>query len=1026
MRVVRGRACHERGSWMSDAAPRLTADLYREMVFALAQQGTLFGIGAFLYAWMLARSRSSAAKLLPALGLILLAAFTLYNPINLGVVGQFDARRIVIAFAALDLPLPHALAVAVATSLLRLAIGGPAALAGVCNIWLSFALARLFARLIRQRRLRRDIVFYAMFGISAGPTYMLAQILFMPQHPFSVMLQDGTLAVTTAINIFACCAFGLIVDHMLERGRQARALADNAIAMQRVLHGATHGIAIHDGLKPLFVNETFARMHGFETPQALLRTGTLAPLLVAPTGTAITDAVLWAAAPPDGLPRFERDWPARRANGTQIWMDVELRRTIWNGKEALQTIAVDVTEAHRAAELLQARRAMLERHQAALLLLLRLPLDGSLSPDEIVTHMLPVCAAGMQCERVTLWQADIVTEIYERLGSHSIDDGVRYDTARFPARSLPGWTEVHANGMTVVTDLDGHAAHELVRLFCERTQGLLLARFPVDSRHRGLLAFSNWSQRDWVLEEQIFARAAANIVGLALLSSLRQKNFASLDAVVDAIVIFDRGNRILYGNRAAYDQVGLGSKDPFDEHAIQLLPALPEAGEGETTHVVAWTRLDGSNAKVRVARNLLPDGGSIVIWRDVTAELESQQEREELRGQLAQAAKMEAVGRLAGGIAHDFNNMLGAIIGFAGFLADDLAEQAELQSYARKILTVSDRAKQLVAQVLAFSNGRDVPMETLDLRDVAQEAREMLRGLLPAAVDLTLSVPESASLVCGNAGQLQQVIVNLCVNARDALPQTGGGIVLSIERVRAAGASPLDTAGDLAAISDAHLVHGRLEPDAVYIRLRVQDNGAGMSQDVLERIFEPFFTSKERGRGTGLGLAVVHGLLAGHRAAYAVASKAGRGTVFAIFLPQAADAAQERPVPLRQPPADSRSLSVLLVDDEPELLEAMAIGLQRLGLSVAATTEPQQAISWIASQPGRFDVLVTDQVMPAMRGTALIGVAKRADPALRVILTTGYSDGATEETALAAGADLFVLKPVPPETVAHAVHVLLA
>ncbi|GIL40841.1 response regulator [Roseiterribacter gracilis] len=1011
---------------MTEAAPIAATDLFREIAIGLAQQGTLIGVGVLAYAWVLTRAVRTGDRWFPTLLLIVLAGVTIFLPFNFGRVGgQFDMRRVPITFAALDVPLPHGMLVTASAILFRLMIGGPKAAAGIGNIVLSFAVALLFAYAVRRGWMKRNLIGYALVGITAGPTYALSQILSSPPHTLPDMIADGTLVAVILFNTAATCFFGLVTDYALDQERRDRALADSAIAMQRILHGSVQGILIHDGLKPIFANETFARIYGFDSPQALLHLGTIKPLLISRTGNNITDQVLWDVAPPDGRARLERDVPARRADGTLIRVDLEIRRTLWNGKEVLQAIAIDVTDAHRAAALLQGRRAMLERHQSALLALLRLQMDGSLSPADVAAAVLPLAAQGMNCERVGLWQIDVAARSCDRVAYYGEDHGMRYEHASYPYDRIPqSWID-SSSAATVINDTLTDTTPEQLEQISERTRSLLLIRFPVDSRHAGALAFNGFAPREWLLEEQIFARAVANIVGLAMLSALRQKNFASLDAVVDAILVVDRGGRVTFANRSAYDQIGLSQDDLIDEHAMSLLPALPPESDEESSHVVEWTRLDGSKALVRVLRNSLADGGSIASWRDVTAEIESKTEREMLRSQLAQAAKMEAVGRLAGGIAHDFNNMLGAIIGFAGFLRDDLQENAELQSYASKILTVSDRAKQLVAQILAFSHGRDMAMAPLDMRDVAQEARELLRGLLPAATDIQLTITAAPATILGNAVQLQQVMVNLCVNARDALPDGSGRIALSIDLIRSNSTSPLEAGGDERPGYDAHLVHGALDLEQPYVRLRIEDNGAGMSQAVLDRIFEPFFTSKERGRGTGLGLAVVHGLLVGHQAAYAVSSNIGRGTVFDIFLPFAAATTRDTATYRNEKPPAVRSLSLLLVDDEPDLLDAMAIGLRRLGLEVAATTQPQQAVAWVAEQPGRFDVMVTDQVMPGLRGTALIPMVKRADPQLRVILTTGYSDGATEEGALAAGADAFILKPVPPETVARAAQVVL-
>jgi signal transduction histidine kinase len=295
-----------------------------------------------------------------------------------------------------------------------------------------------------------------------------------------------------------------------------------------------------------------------------------------------------------------------------------------------------------------------------------------------------------------------------------------------------------------------------------------------------LILFYDALPRSWSLEEQIFARATGNIVGMAMLSHLRQRNFESLDAVLDAIIIFDRDGLVTYANRAAYDQIGLSPGDLFDDEAMQLLPAMPAPNVDETAHTVPWTRLDGSTTEVRVLHTRLADGGSVASWRDISVELESEKEKETLRMQLTQAAKMEAIGRLAGGMAHDFNNLLGAIMGFAGFLVDDLDEGSEQHGYAMRVLSVSERARQLVMQILAFSRAEGAARTPASLTEWAREGRDLLQGLLPASTQLVMHASADELHVHANATQLQQILVNLCVNANDALPEDGGTIEIDV------------------------------------------------------------------------------------------------------------------------------------------------------------------------------------------------------------------------------------------------------
>lgn len=1002
-----------------------------QAIGALARQVSLLAISAIAYAWLLQtwrRSRAWLALLLATTLMCVLVALTLLNPVKLVTVGQIDVRDVIVSFATLDLPLLPSLVVTAVAMAVRGSFGDVAAGAGVTNIALTFLVARALRHAIDRGTLTRGLRTYAFLAIVQWPIFVIPSVMMIPGRTLGQMLDDGSLLSMLVLGIVTVF-FGWVCDLIGRQADKDQTIEENAISLRHILDGSTQGVLIHDGLTPIFANETFARIYGYASADAVIAAGTIAPLVVTQSGRAPSDEMLWLQADPRGVPTFMGDRQARRVDGSTIWIDAEIRLTMWRGRRAIQTTVVDVTDAHRAADLLQQRREMLARHQDALLELLRLRFDGSQTFSDIAQSALPLLNSGMGGSRTSICMIDLAAGLFDCLGYFEPAKGFSPGEVVLRSSDLIGIEgEMQAASTILIADVDDRSVEPSLGNLLRQAgaQSGLITRVPVDSRYACLLLFYDSRPRGWSLEEQIFARATGNIVGMAMLSHLRQRNFESLDTVLDAMIIFDRDGLVTYANRAAYDQIGLSPGDLFDEHALQLLPSMPVPEVGGASHDVPWTRLDGSTTQVRVLHSRIADGGSVASWRDISIELESEKENEALRMQLTQAAKMEAIGRLAGGMAHDFNNLLGAIMGFAGFLVDDLDEGSEQHGYAMRVLSVSERARQLVMQILAFSRAEGAARAPVSLGDWAREGRDLLQGLLPASTQLILHPSPRELHVFGNATQLQQVLVNLCVNANDSLPENGGTIEIELAEVTPLVPSPLAASETDGGFHPSRLESGQLDPGRRYVRMRVRDRGCGIRQDVLDQIFEPFFTTKDRTRGTGLGLAVVHGLLQAHDGAYAVRSTPGSGTVFDIYLPLIDVEPQlERPWS-RTNAAPGPAIAALLLDDEEDLLDAMRIGLKRLGFAVAATNSPGQALAWLREKPGAFQVLITDQVMPGMRGTALIPLAKEADPSVRVILTTGYSDGATERIAREAGADAFVLKPVPPETMARTARSLFA
>lgn len=416
---------------------------------------------------------------------------------------------------------------------------------------------------------------------------------------------------------------------------------------------------------------------------------------------------------------------------------------------------------------------------------------------------------------------------------------------------------------------------------------------------------------------------------------------------------------------------------------------------------------------------LTPDGkvtGVCSFYVDVS-------EIREIEAQLQQAQKMEAVGRLAGGIAHDFNNLLGAMMGFNEFLIEDLPEGTPQHNFAQRVARAGDRAKQLVSQILAFSRASHGEQTVIDLNAIGEEAATLLSGSLPVTTRVVFHPSEAEVTAMTNAGQMSQVLMNLGVNANDALSGADGVINIGVERIHAGSKrlsvheGPVKTMPeDFMEIREMEagvwqVVAGVIDPGMDHVLVYVDDTGPGIPESVLRRIFDPFFTTKEAGKGTGLGLAVVHGIVTAHHGAVRVHTQLGEGARFEVFLPCVAPDAVGAAADEVAEKITGQGM-VLIVDDESEVADMVSIGLERLGYEAGVCSDGGEAIEVFGDSPDLWRAVITDQIMPDMRGMELIRRIKEIRPDVPCVLCTGYSDTLTEETARAGGADAFFQKPV--------------
>ncbi len=393
--------------------------------------------------------------------------------------------------------------------------------------------------------------------------------------------------------------------------------------------------------------------------------------------------------------------------------------------------------------------------------------------------------------------------------------------------------------------------------------------------------------------------------------------------------------------------------------------------------------------------------GEIVERRQI------EKEKEILESQLQQSQKMEAIGTLAGGIAHDFNNILSAIFGYTGFALNDIPEGSSAQDDLKQVLLAANRAKDLVYQILSFSRQATHEITLLKIQHIIEESLKLLRASIPTTVEISQNIDVQCGTIMSDPTQIHQVLMDLCTNAVHAMKETGV-IGINLREVTL-------NAKDIA--HKPELIPGS------YACLSISDTGIGMDLETINRIFEPFYTTKEINKGTGLGLSVIHGIVESHKGMITVDSELGKGTIFQVFFPIVDGVKSVSPN--ISGPLPTGSERILIVDDEESILYMAKRMLESLGYEVVAKSSSVEALEIFKFKPDQFDLVITDQTMPNMSGEELIAELLRIKPDLSIILCTGYSSKVSKQNAMEKGIKKYMSKPYGKKLLSEAVRELL-
>ena len=665
----------------------------------------------------------------------------------------------------------------------------------------------------------------------------------------------------------------------------------------------------------------------------------------------------------------------------------------------------------------------LARHNRGLVEIAQAELAVEGEPGSQLRIILAILSRAHEVRRVGLWLFNEDDTRLRCAAAYDAVDETYQSGAELAVAEAPEFFEaLRRDPVLAITDVAGAPLAEPLSAGQLKPAGIT-ALLVVPVRRHGRLVGALWHEhagapRRWESEEINFASAVSDRVVLILegeelrvaqvaVREVEARYQQMVEAAPDAIFTLDGEARIREPNSALNRLTGW---PPEHWDGRTLAESVREADRADARQAVETVAQNGERRVVTLAF-VKADGGEVAlecflvpgragsgrydvlcVGRDQTERLAGLDARARLEDQLRQSQKMEAVGTLAGGIAHDFNNILTAILGNLQLIDEELPAGHGSRRYVKNSLGATYRARDLVRQILTFSRRQEARRSPVGLAGILKEALGLLRASLPSSIEIVCHCDPDTPPILADETQIHQVIMNLATNAFHAMEPNGGKLEITV-RVREAGA-------------EERRRHPQLR-EGEQVVLAMTDTGCGMDAVTQERLFEPFFTTKPQGKGTGLGMAVVHGILEAHEARVAVRSAPGEGTTFSVFFPPWRTETEEG---IRVPEGESREWpqgkagrSVLLVDDESAVVEIAEILLRRNGFQVRCFGDPREALAEFVKDPEAYDLLLTDLTMPHMSGIELAGYLRALNPRLRVLIMTGYGGDHDTSSFAAAG-----------------------
>ena len=695
------------------------------------------------------------------------------------------------------------------------------------------------------------------------------------------------------------------------------------------------------------------------------------------------------------------EWTHKRLNGEEFFATVLLSRVMQGGRIYVEATVRDIT--------------VQKRNEAALR-------EWNENLERLVTERTGELRESEQRFQAFMDQCPILAWIK--------DDQLRLRFVNKAFEDLFGRSSQALIGLTDFEVLDKEFA-EMTRENDLRVQA---SRKPMETLEKA--PGPDGKMRHWLVQKfPLFRNGTEVWVGGAavdvtarreaeeLLAASEERFRTLVESSPVAILKVGSSGRIDFANRKSLDLFGYTQDELLGLPVETLVPEAQrhshrQLREEFQQHPVARAvgmgrelfarRKDGGLVPVEIGLTPVPEGNKggfiLATITDITERKFAEVERNNLESQLRQSQKMEAIGTLAGGIAHDFNNILSAIMGNTELAKLDSDGNGRALESLAEIARASLRAKELVKQILSFSRQQKAERKPIPLEPVVSEVFKLLRSTLPAQIELSLKVQNEPGFVLADATEIHQVVMNLCTNAAHAIGPTIGRIELQL--------MPIQVDEALARrVSDLSV--GR------YVRLSVSDSGHGIDPDTMKRIFDPFFTTKQPGEGTGLGLAVVHGIVKGHDGAIHVSSEVGKGTTFDVYLPVLENTSAPADTVATQA-RKGNGERVLIVDDEEPLCVMCARVLERLNYKVTAFSDAGKAMEHFRLNPNGFDLVITDLNMPGISGVTLASEILRIRPRMPILLATGYSAHWTPEKARSIGIHGIVQKPMTYAILAEA------